>query len=129
METRSRRILVVDNDETHRDKTCKVLRVEGHEVLEARTAATALNLCRLFVPDVAVIELNGLPDGTGYFLARKLKQALGVLCPRLVAVSTYEHSVSRARSVSNGFSHYLVKPYAIPSLMQAIETMEPGMTE
>lgn len=116
MENRRLRILLVESDEDLLDLTCEVLRLAGHEVVKARTAAAALAHTSTFKADVAILDLD-LPDMSGFALSRKLSQTLGPLTPRLIAVST---DGDREGGQLSGFSHLLVKPYSMQPLLKAV---------
>jgi CheY-like chemotaxis protein len=52
----------------------------------------------------------GLPDMTGYEVARRLKENSAAQCPFLIALTGYGQPDDRARTVEAGFDHHLVKP-------------------
>jgi signal transduction histidine kinase len=97
------RILVVDDNEDAADSIAMLLTLEGHQV---RTAYS--------VPHIVLLDI-GLPDMTGYELARHMRDAAGVSL-RLIAVSGYGQPEDKARSQSAGFNAHLVKPVRIEDL-------------
>jgi CheY-like chemotaxis protein/two-component sensor histidine kinase len=108
------RILVVDDNEDAADSIAMLLTLEGHQVRTGYSGQFALAELAEFVPHVALLDI-GLPDMTGYELARHMRAAAGVsLC--LIAVSGYGQPEDKARSQSAGFNAHLVKPVRIEDL-------------
>ncbi len=66
-----RRVLVVEDDEIHRDSTCKLLSSDGVEVVGVGTAAGALEQLRSATFDSMVLDLS-LPDKTGFELLEEM---------------------------------------------------------
>ncbi len=68
-------------------------------------------------PAAAIIDI-GLPDMTGFDLARELRRRLGpeVL---LIALSGFGHDAARAEAERAGFDHHLAKP-ADPAVLKAL---------
>ncbi len=112
-----KRVLVVDDNADAADLLAEILRAKGLDVAVARTPSEALALVLTFLPDVALLDI-GLPEMSGYELARRIRQA-GSTC-RLVAVTGYgdEHARSRVREA--GFTAHLVKPVTVDRVLSAI---------
>ena len=66
-----RRVLVVEDDEVHRDSTCKLLSSDGVEVIGVGTAAGALEQLASTTFDSMVLDLS-LPDKTGFELLEEM---------------------------------------------------------
>jgi CheY-like chemotaxis protein/CHASE3 domain sensor protein len=66
-----RRVLVVEDDEVHRESTCKLLASDGVEVIGVGTAAGALDKLRSQTFDSMVLDLS-LPDKTGFELLEEM---------------------------------------------------------
>jgi two-component system, chemotaxis family, chemotaxis protein CheY len=75
MESRPRRILVVDDEETVRTVVAASLRRAGFDVTEARDGLDAMNVSRRLQPDVIVTDLN-MPRCDGQRLCEELKRDL-----------------------------------------------------
>ena len=83
--------------------------LEQHEVRMADTGGKALGIAREFRPQVVILDL-GLPDMTGYEVARRLKETGVAQRPFLIALSGYGQPDDRPGTVEAGFDHHLVKP-------------------
>jgi DNA-binding response OmpR family regulator len=119
----ARRVLVVDGNRDAADSTAMLLRMYGYEALQAYTAASALELARIFRPHVILSEmiLGGL-GGCG--LARLLGHELPYAA--LVALTGLGGERDRIRSREAGFRYHLVKPAKIDRLMEVLERVRDG---
>jgi CheY-like chemotaxis protein len=112
----AKRVLVVD-DNNDAATTLKLgLEAIGHLVVTAPDGPTALELARMFQPEVAFLDI-GLPAMDGYELARHLRQVPGIPPGlKLIAVTGYGLESDRQRTLAAGFSAHLVKPVSFDSL-------------
>lgn len=108
---KSLRVLIADDDRDNTTMLAAVLAHEGHEVVSALRGDEALELSRLFRPDVVIADVN-MPGVSGYALARELRQRHGNVCPLLIGMSgVWTQTSDRLLGEAAGFDHYLVKPY------------------
>jgi PAS domain S-box-containing protein len=117
--TRAQRILVIEDNDDARDMLATLLRISGHEVLEAATGTEGIEAAVRHAPTVAIMDI-GLPDIDGYEVARRLRHQLGGTL-RLVALSGYGQPQDRARSREAGFDAHLVKPVDSATLTEVIQ--------
>ena len=112
----AKRVLVVD-DNRDAAATLKLgLESIGHLVVTAPDGPTALELARMFQPEVAFLDI-GLPAMDGYELARRIREVPGIPADlRLVAVTGYGLESDRQRTSAAGFAAHLVKPVSFDSL-------------
>src|SRR5713226_6124286 len=117
LETRTLRILLVDD---HRD-TCtaleRLLVRRGHLVAAAHNVRSAMeaavrNQFDLLISDIA------LPDGTGMDLMMQLRAIRGI--PG-IAISGFGNNGDIEKSLQAGFSEHLVKPVKLEKLQAAME--------
>jgi CheY-like chemotaxis protein len=109
-------VLVVD-DNNDAATTLKLgLETIGHIVVTAPDGPTALELARMFQPEIAFLDI-GLPVMDGYELAHHLRQVPGISPDlKLIAVTGYGLESDRQRTSAAGFSAHLVKPVSFDSL-------------
>ena len=115
---RSRKVLVVDDNEDVRGLIVRFVELMGHDVAAAADGLTALSIASIFQPDCAILDLS-LHDITGLDLARRLRGALSSGRPYLIALTAYGDEVMREACLAAGFDAYLVKTAHI----QALETL------
>ena len=116
-------IAAVDDDPDTRDLLESVLENAGARVLAADSAAEALVLCRAERP-VALVSDIAMPGRDGYSLMRDLRDELGPEMPRVaIALSAYAAPADRDRSLAEGFTLHLAKPFDPADLVQALYDM------
>jgi signal transduction histidine kinase len=115
---RTRRILVIEDNDDMRTMLWVGLARSGHEVRVAADGASGLVLAAEFRPQVVLADL-GLPDIDGYEVGRRLRAQFGadVL---LVAVTGYGQAEDRRRTEDAGFDAHLTKPVTPELLEHAI---------
>jgi PAS domain S-box-containing protein len=118
---KSQHILVIEDNSDGREALATLLRLWGHEVLEAATGAEGIETAVTHSPSVVLLDI-GLPDLNGYEVARQLRQKLGGSL-RLVALSGYGQEQDRAQSSEAGFDVHLVKPVDPPALAKLLQDL------
>ena len=110
------RILIVDDNVDAAQALAEVLRLQGHRVATAASAAQALMLVDQDpVPDVFILDI-GLPDMSGYELVRALR-GKGVKQALFVALTGYGQEHDRKQAMAAGFDEHMVKPADIRLLL------------
>jgi len=117
--TRAQRVLLVEDNHDALEMQATLLRMLGHEVLEAATGAEGVEAAVRHAPDVVVMDI-GLPDIDGYEAARRIRRQLGRTV-RLIAVSGYGQPQDRALSREAGFDAHLVKPVDPAALNEVLQ--------
>lgn len=104
-----RRLLVVDDNVDAAQTLGAILELNGYEVRVAYTGAEGLRIAAEWQPDVGVLDI-GIPDLSGYELARGIRECSLDCQPMLIACTGWgqQEDVERAREA--GFDHHLVKP-------------------
>lgn len=106
---RSLRILVVDDNKDAATMLGMLLETSGHQVLIEHDSRQALEIARKETLDLCLIDI-GLPEMDGNELAAHLRQQARTAHCTLIAVTGYGQESDRARSLTAGFDHHLVKP-------------------
>lgn len=104
-----RRILIVEDNVDAARLLEIMLRMRSHEVSVAHDGFTALQRVRTDRPDVMLVDI-GLPDLSGYELARLVRADASLGPVQLIALTGYGERRARDRAVACGFDHHLVKP-------------------
>ncbi|WP_144110758.1 ATP-binding protein [Paraburkholderia sp. BCC1886] len=110
------KVLVVDDNRDSADALAALLEIHGHECQIAYDGATALKLAERFEATVGVVDL-GLPDMSGFDVAKTLLARGGEVRPTLVALSGYSTETFREDAALAGFSHFFAKPVPIEALL------------
>src|SRR5918995_3240963 len=113
------RILVADDDKDAVLSLTMLLREEGYEVRGVHLGADVLQAVFNFAPDVVLLDI-GMPQMTGYEVARTLRDRYGSARPALIAVTGLTQTMDRAQARAAGFEHHIGKPYEPRELLQLI---------
>jgi CheY-like chemotaxis protein len=96
-----------------------LLRALGHTVQVYEDASTTLRAPEAEGTEVFILDI-GLPDMTGYELARRLRRQPVHAGAVFVALTGYGQERDRELSRQAGFDHHLVKPVDIAKLAQIL---------
>jgi signal transduction histidine kinase len=109
------RIGIVDDNEDAAMTLGLFLESAGHEVAIAHSAAQGLERFDAFGPDVCLLDI-GLPDMSGFELARALRASAGTRQATLIAVTGYAQEKDRLDALAAGFDDLLAKPVKLEKL-------------
>jgi signal transduction histidine kinase len=116
---RKLRVLVVDDNIDAAQTLQLLLEAAGHQVSVAHTALAALEMAQATSPELCLLDI-GLPDISGYDLARGLRALPHTAHATLVAVTGYGRREDRDQATGAGFDHYFVKPVDVDALLALI---------
>ena len=122
------RILVADDNQDAADTCAALLELSGHHVQTAYSGRQALELAESFQPHAVLLDI-GLPDLSGYVLAKHIRESSWGRRALLVAVTGWGQSEDRRRAYEAGFDHHLAKPVdpeAIESALRMLRGTEIG---
>jgi PAS domain S-box-containing protein len=114
---RFKRILLVEDHGPSRAALAQLLERRGVAVVQAASAAEALEKSGARVCDFVISDL-GLPDGNGYDLMAKLRADFG--CSG-IALTGYGGEEDVVRSRNAGFLSHLTKPVRVGDLERALD--------
>jgi len=116
------RVVVADDYPETAKITCMLLTHLGHDCRAASSSMEALALIAGSVPHLAILDI-GMPDITGYELARQLRDAHGTAI-YLVAMTGWGQPEDQARAIDAGFDRFLLKPIDAVSIADLIASVE-----
>ena len=112
-------VLGVEDDRVKSNMICKVLREEGHQIVEASDGAEALELLYaqrfdLVITDFVMPRLNGL----------KLVEQLHPLQPRLpiIFITGYLSAIS-GKAILNDVAEVIPKPFELDVLRSTVQRL------
>jgi signal transduction histidine kinase/CheY-like chemotaxis protein len=118
-ETRPLPVTIVDDNLDAGQSLAVLLRAHGHTVQVYEDASTTLRAPEVEGTEVFILDI-GLPDMTGYELARRLRRQPCHANAVFVALTGYGQERDRELSRQAGFDHHLVKPVDIAKLAQIL---------
>ncbi len=117
--TRSRNVLIIEDNRDANEMMGMLLEMEGHRVSSSFDGPDGLQRALDGQFDVVLCDL-GLPGLTGFEVVAALKAARGQGAPFVIATTGYSDGAQRDPARAAGFDHYLVKPLDLPALYQVI---------
>jgi PAS domain S-box-containing protein len=120
---RARTILVVDDNVDAAETLATMLTLGGHTTHVAHDGASALELHARHRPEITLLDI-GLPDMTGYDVARRLRADHGGDCGVLVALTGWGQESDKQRSQSFGFRYHLTKPAHPDQIAEVLASLD-----
>jgi CheY-like chemotaxis protein len=117
--TESLRVLVVDDNKDAADSLAMLVKESGHDARAAYDGPSALQAVLEYRPSVVLLDI-GLPQMSGYEVAKRIRHQPTLQKVVLVAVTGYGQEADRQTSLEAGFNHHLVKPAAFENVQQIL---------
>ena len=112
-------VLVVDDNRDAAESLGVLLDIEGHGAHIAHTGAEALQVAGAHPLDLVFLDI-GLPDMSGYEVARRLRLLPGLQRTLLVALTGWGTQEDRQRTREAGFDRHLTKPAELPAVEELL---------
>jgi signal transduction histidine kinase/ActR/RegA family two-component response regulator len=116
------RVLVADDNRDAADTCASLLESWGHHVQTAYSGRQVLELAEIFRPHAMLLDI-GLPDLSGYILAKRIRESTWGGRILLVAVTGWGQDEDRRRAYEAGFDHHLAKPVAAEAIESVLQTL------
>jgi len=107
--TETYRILLADDNVDFVNSIGALLTAMGHSVVITHNGPDALAAAARFCPDYAFLDI-GLPQMSGYDLARGIRQLSSGAMTVMIAVTGWGQEKDRQLAFEAGFDHHMVKP-------------------
>jgi two-component system, OmpR family, phosphate regulon response regulator PhoB len=112
-----KRLLLVEDDRSLGATLCERLQRENYEVSWAETKQRALKKLGEGLWDLVILDI-GLPDGSGFELARHIKESSSLPIMFMTALSTAEH---RLEGFEIGAEEFIPKPFHLQELLLRVK--------
>ena len=117
-------VVIEDNPDAGRT-LADVLQLQGHRVRVALDGRAGLALVHERRPDLVLCDI-GLPDMSGYEVARTLRAETAAAGIFLVALTGYAQPEDRVRAAEAGFDAHLAKPPSPERLAELLRVSPPA---
>jgi CheY-like chemotaxis protein len=123
------RILYVEDDMNNMNLVRKMLRVMGHDLLEAVDGRSGLAVAEREHPDLIFMDVN-LPDIAGWEVTERLKRHPVLKEIPIVALTADGSESVQRRCLDAGCDAFMVKPISRTTLLKVIQQFtQPGVEE
>jgi CheY-like chemotaxis protein len=121
-----RLILIVDDEPSVRAMVHASIRVraERYRVVEAATAAEAVEQATVRQPDLVLLDV-ALPDHDGFWVCRTLKTAPATASIPVVMLTAMSLPSDRDQALAAGADGYIVKPFSPRALLEELDRRLP----
>ena len=116
------RILVVEDDPHILRVVSLWLSRQGHEVLEARSGASALELVARHRPEILITDIN-MPGMDGLELLEQLKQQKSLPRGIIVLTNRWDHR-EIGENLAEWRAHMVPKPFSPTKLAELVRQLE-----
>lgn len=113
------RMILVEDKTDVAEGLVFALRAQGMIVEVAKTGGEAIEMAKRQKPQAMIIDL-GLPDVSGFEVARAVRAEADLKGCVLVALSGFGHEQARKDAFEAGFDHHVAKPAASLHLLELI---------
>lgn len=114
------RILVVDDNVDAAESLALLLEFSGHITRSANSGMAGLSATEEFRPDVILLDI-GLPDISGYEVARRIRQQPWGEKIMLIAATGWGQDKDKELALHSGFDSHLTKPVDFQKLNSLLQ--------
>lgn len=119
-------VLYVEDNKENRLLVRRVLEAEGYTVIEAESAAQALERLESGVPNLILMDIN-MPEIDGYTLTTRLRQNPKMRGVPIIAMTANVMRGDRERTMEAGCDGYIQKPFDVDTLGQQLKQFLQGV--
>lgn len=117
--TAAKRILVIDDEESLRERVIRMLEFEGYDVQGAADGREGIERVWQEPPDLVICDLL-MPGINGFGVCRVLRDDPRTVDMPLLVLSALGAHSDRERTHGLGVNAYVTKPFRAPTLMAAV---------
>lgn len=114
------RLLLIEDDNELRDKTSQLLIRKGYDVTAVMDGNEGIKEARTLLPDLIVSDIM-MPDVTGYEVLERLRRYDETKAIPFIFLTAKVEMNDLRKGMSLGADDYIVKPFKVNELVDAIE--------
>ena len=119
MQSPSKKILIVEDNQDNRELLIKILKVKGFRIIEAVDGEDALQKVSVERPDLILMDIS-IPKIDGYEVTRRLKNQPDFQNIPIIALTAHAMKGDREKASKAGCDGYITKPINIRELPNQI---------
>ena len=120
-ETKTKRILLVDDDAEIVESMKLALEAKGYQILIARDGNQGLALAERADPDLVILDMM-MPKRSGFLVLERLRRTRRIPI-RVIMITANEGSRHKAYAEMLGVDDYIRKPFAMDRLMDSVDRL------
>ena len=120
-ETKTKRILLVDDDFEIVESMKLALEAKGYQILIARDGNQGLAMAERADPDLVILDMM-MPKRSGFLVLERLRRTRRIPI-RVIMITANEGSRHRAYAEMLGVDDYIRKPFAMDRLMESVDRL------
>lgn len=123
MSNKSLNILIIEDNIDLANIMCEILGLLGHNASAANNGSEGIAKAKELSPNVIICDI-GLPDMSGYELAKIIRKNPSLKDTYLIAASGYAQPEYVERSKEAGFNIHLAKPVEFATLEMVLKEVK-----
>lgn len=124
-DSKSLRIMVVDDNVDAAETLSLLLQYAGHTLFVAHDGYEAIKVAQGFKPHIAFLDI-GMPGMDGYEAASAIRKIKGLEDMVLVALTGWGAEEDKIRSREAGFDNHIIKPPQMDAIESLLSSLEPS---
>jgi len=120
---KSLKILIIDDNRDLAEIICELIGFLGYETESAHNGTDGIAKARELQPDVIICDI-GLPDMSGYEVAKMIRKDDEFKDTFLIALSGYAQPEDIEKSKAAGFDRHLAKPVSLETLQMFLNEVK-----
>ena len=120
-DAKTRKVLVVEDNELNMRLFCDLLDAYGYETYQCRDGAKAVEIARREQPDLIIMDIQ-LPEVSGLDVTRQIKADDDLKAIPIVAVTAFAMKGDEERIRQGGCEAYLSKPISVDQFLETVRT-------
>ena len=113
----TKKVLVVDDEQAIRDVLVYNLKKEGYEVIEAADGLTAVNMALEQKPDLMLLDIM-LPKLDGLSVCKRVKNQMNI---PILMLTAKDAEIDKIVGLELGADDYITKPFSVRELMARVK--------
>jgi DNA-binding response OmpR family regulator len=120
--SRSKTVLIIEDEADIRNFIARVLELEGYRVLEAGDGTRGMEIIRENTVALVLLDLR-LPGPDGWSILREIKRNPELSTIPVVVLTAIAEAIQRKKTLRMGATSYLIKPLSAHSLSRAVASV------
>jgi len=116
------KLLIIEDEPDIRETLSYNFKKEGFKVEVAANGSDALTLCKIFDPDVLILDLM-LPDMSGLDVCKKIKNSIDFKDTSIIMLTAKGEEVDRILGFELGADDYVTKPFSVRELILRVKVI------